>query len=91
MPPPPSNHHTVVHVHESLFLFAQSLHPITSLSHCLCFLLGFLKGTINKWDYMKLKTFCTVGCLFNKMKRETTEWENIFTNDMSDEVNIQNL
>ena len=26
-PPPPSNHHTVVHVHESSFLFAQSLHP----------------------------------------------------------------
>ena len=26
-PPPPSNHHTVVHVHESFFLFAQSLHP----------------------------------------------------------------
>ena len=28
--PPPSNHHTVVHVHESFFLFAQSLHPLTS-------------------------------------------------------------
>ena len=25
--PPTSNHHTVVHVHESFFLFAQSLHP----------------------------------------------------------------
>ena len=24
----PSNHHTVVHVHESFFLFAQSLHPV---------------------------------------------------------------
>ena len=30
MPPLPSNHHTVVHVHESFFLFAQSLHPLTS-------------------------------------------------------------
>ena len=24
-PPPPSNHHTVVHVHESFFIFAHSL------------------------------------------------------------------
>ena len=28
--PPLSNHHTVVHVHESFFLFAQSLYPLTS-------------------------------------------------------------
>ena len=26
--PSPSNHHTVVHVHESFFLFAQSFHPL---------------------------------------------------------------
>ena len=31
MPLPPSNHHTVAHVHESFFFFAQSLHPLTSL------------------------------------------------------------
>ena len=29
-PPSPSNPHTVVHVHESFFLFAQSLHPLLS-------------------------------------------------------------
>ena len=39
MPPPFSNHHTVVHVHESFFLFAQSLlllplHPHQLLSSC---------------------------------------------------------
>ena len=28
--PPPSNHHTIVHVHESFFLSAQSLNPLTS-------------------------------------------------------------
>ena len=27
--PRPTNHHTVVHVHESFFLFAHSLHPLT--------------------------------------------------------------
>ena len=29
--PSPSSHHTLVHVPESFFLFAQSLHPLTSL------------------------------------------------------------
>ena len=29
----PRNHHTVVHVHESFFLFAPSLHPLTSLPY----------------------------------------------------------
>ena len=32
--PPPSNHHTIVHVHESFFLFAQSLHPLTTPTSC---------------------------------------------------------
>ena len=31
-PPAPSNYHIVVHIHESFFLFAQSLHPPTSCS-----------------------------------------------------------
>ena len=29
-PPPTRNHHTDVHVHESFFLFVESLHPLTS-------------------------------------------------------------
>ena len=45
IPPPPSNHHTVVRVHESFPLFAQSLHPlflyfiVISTVRDLCFLL----------------------------------------------------
>ena len=43
-----------------------------------------IKERINKWDFIKMKSFCTAKENISKMKREPTVWENIFANDISD-------
>ena len=48
-----------------------------------------MKAKINKWDYVKLKSFFTSKEIINKMKR--TKWEKIFANHISDKGLISKI
>ena len=43
-----------------------------------------IKEKMNKWDLIKITSFCMAKENSIKMKREPTIWENIFANDTSD-------
>ena len=49
------------------------------------------KANLNKWDYIKLKIFCTVKGTINKMKQQPTEWEKIVANYISHKGLISRL
>ena len=50
-----------------------------------------IKPKINKWDLIKLKSFCTTKEILSKVKRQPSEWEKIIANEATDEELISKL
>jgi hypothetical protein len=50
-----------------------------------------LRERMGKWDYIKLKSFCTSKEMVSKLKRPPTEWEKIFASYTSVKVLITRI
>ena len=50
-----------------------------------------IKAKINKWDLIKLKSFCNMKETINKVKRQPSEWEKITANKETDKELISKI
>ena len=50
-----------------------------------------IKAKVNKWDLIKLKSFCTAKETISKVKRQPTQWEKIIANETTDKALISKM
>ena len=50
-----------------------------------------IKAKINKWDLIKIKSFCTTMEPISKGERQHSEWEKIIANEATDKEFIQKI
>ena len=50
-----------------------------------------IKAIINKWDLIKIKSFCTTKETISKVKKQPSEWEKIIANEATDKELISKI
>ena len=50
-----------------------------------------IKAKINKWDLIKIKSFCTTKEIISKVKRPPSEWEKTIANEATDKQLISKI
>ena len=50
-----------------------------------------IRTKVNKWDLIKLKSFCTAKETISKVKRQPSEWEKIIANETTDKGLISKI
>ena len=50
-----------------------------------------IKTKVNKWDLIKLKSFCTAKETISKVNRQPSEWEKIIANEATDKGLISKI
>ena len=50
-----------------------------------------IKAKINKWDLIKLKSFCKTKETISKVKGQPSEWEKIIANEATDKGLISKI
>ena len=51
----------------------------------------FVPAKINKWDLIKIKSFCTTKETISKVKRQPSEWDKIIANEATDKGLISKI
>ena len=50
-----------------------------------------IKTEVNRWDLIKLKSFCTAKETISKVKKQPSEWEKIIANETTDKGLISKI